>query len=151
MELLLVFLVQAVKAVLHQETPVSLPPPRAAGRPPRRRPPPDRPFPRTLWGVGRPRAPPERELPVLLIPPRKTKSSARQSKPRGLRPFRIILLRKTPFFFGKTQRGNFDVFGGVAHRQENELTFARKRRFFVLGTFSAKPFFAQPARRLSAI
>jgi len=58
-----------------------------------------------------------------------------------------------------TQRGIFDVFGGVALRQDNEYIFARKRNFFGRGTFSAKigvlrsktPFFAQPARRLSAI
>ena len=36
---------------------------------------------------------PERELPVLLIPPRKVKSSAPQLKPRGLRPKpRAVLL-----------------------------------------------------------
>ena len=29
-----------------------------------------------------------------------------------------------------TQRGNFDVFGGVALRQDNELIFARKRDFW---------------------
>jgi len=36
-----------------------------------------------------------------------------------------------------TQRGNFDVFGGVALRQDSELISACKRDFF-LGTFSAK-------------
>ena len=40
-----------------------------------------------------------------------------------------------------TQRGNFDVFGGVALRQENELIFARKRDFGGGALLAQKPGF----------
>ena len=52
------------------------------------------------------------------------------------------------------QGRNFDGFGGVALRQENEPVLAQKPGFCAAKTEvlrSKTPVFAQPARRLSAI